>query len=125
LRGERLFRPTLPFRQTGGGLVLCDGQADALRFVLKPGGKFERVILVENRSAKPITITSFETSCDCTNLETPLSELVFPPNERRAIRIVADMAKDGEYRGRFSPQISLYQGKDVVLTTEIGIEVNE
>lgn len=88
-------------------MVVCDGQQDALRFILKPGGKAERDIYLENRSAETITISNVQTSCDCTTIKTPLAQLTFAPRVRKAVRVAVDMTGERNYVGEFAPNVTI------------------
>lgn len=89
------------------GLVLCDGQEESLKFVLKPGGKIERDLWLENRSNETITIEKIGTSCDCVKVVTPLAELVVEPKKSVAIRLAIEITKNDAFRGEFGPLVEL------------------
>jgi hypothetical protein len=65
LFGSRTTVPSNdPAAPATAGLVLCDGQADALRFVVKPGGRIERDQVVEDPQTTLSAIAPFATNRD-------------------------------------------------------------
>ena len=101
--------------------MVCDGQQNALHFVLKPGGKAERDIWIENRSDKQITISKIETSCECTTIKKLIPEMTFAPSERNAVRVVVDLSNDPKFSSDFWPTLTINQ----YLTLAIRISVKE
>jgi len=89
------------------GLVLCEGQAEALRFVLKPGDRNTRDLWLENRSDVRIDVTSVNASCSCLSLITPLRDLVFLPRERKSIRVQLDLTSDPTETRGFAPELHI------------------
>jgi hypothetical protein len=103
--------------------VVCEGQEDALRFVLKPGGKAEHNIYLENRSDKPITIIRIESSCDCSTAKNSAASSTFAPYERKWFRVSIDMGKDVNYVGAFAPELRLRLSEERELIVSISVEV--
>jgi hypothetical protein len=85
----------------GGGYADLVVEPSPITSHLKPGGRAEQTITIQNRTSKPVHFTKYETSCECVSLKWPEDGVSIEPNQSVSLTVVVDMSDDPQYVGSF------------------------